>query len=180
MLGNDLLVPIVTNLAPPITRSPFKYVGLDRDNTLIEDAGYTKLDQEPTWLPSVIEGLRLLHSFNFGLVVFTNQAALSKGVFNLLELEDFHMRMNLSLVNQTGFGFSGIIVCPHRQDQGCSCRKPRPGMFHTAQKIYGELPQVMIGDSDTDIQAAESAGVVAIKAHQEDFQKIASDWLNKT
>jgi histidinol-phosphate phosphatase family protein len=173
------LDPIVTTLKHPINGSPFKYVGLDRDNTLIEDAGYTKLVQEPIWLPSVIEGLNLIHSFNFGLVVITNQAALSKGVFNLNELEDFHKRMNLSLINQTGFGFDAIIVCPHRQDQGCSCRKPHPGMFHTAQKIYGELPRVMIGDSDKDMQAANSAGVFAIKVHQKDFLKVTSGWLTE-
>ena len=178
MIEKGELVPIVTDLAPPPTGSPFRYVGLDRDNTLIEDAGYSKLGQEPLWLPSVIEGLRLFHSFDLGLVIFTNQAALSKGVFNLFQLEDFHIRMNLSLINQTGFGFNGIIICPHLQDQGCSCRKPRPGMFHAAQKIYGELPQVMIGDSDTDIQAAESAGVFAVKTNQEDFLQVSSEWLD--
>ena len=177
MGGSGPLVPIVTNLAPFVLSSTFKYVGLDRDNTLIQDAGYTNLDQEPNWLPGVIEGLKLINSFGFGFVIFTNQAALSKGVFNLFQLGDFHRRMNLSLMNQTGFGFNGIIVCPHLQDQGCSCRKPRPGMFHVAQKIYGELPQVMIGDSDTDIQAAKLAGVCAIKSHQEDFLKVSSDWL---
>jgi len=175
--AEGILVPIVTNLAHPFSNCAFNYVGLDRDNTLIEDAGYTNLDQEPTWLPNVIDGLSLIHSFNFGLVVFTNQAALSKGVFNLSQLEDFHRRMNLSLIDQAGFGLNGIIVCPHLQVQGCSCRKPRPGMFYAAQKIYGGLPQVMIGDSDTDIQAAKSAGVHAVKVHQEDFLKVSSDWL---
>jgi HAD superfamily hydrolase (TIGR01662 family) len=173
------LVPIVTDLAPPLTGSPFRYVGLDRDNTLIEDAGYSKLDQEPSWLPGVIDGLRLFHAFGFGLVIFTNQAALSKGVFNLPELENFHNRMNLSLLDQTGFGFSGIIICPHLQEHGCSCRKPRPGMFQAAQRIYGNLPQVMIGDSDSDIQAAKLVGVHGLKTNQKDFQKIASDWLEQ-
>lgn len=170
------LVPIVTDLVPP-ARSPSKYVGLDRDNTLIEDAGYSRLDQEPNWLPGVIDGLKLLNAFGFGLVIFTNQAALSKGVFNLLQLEDFHRRMNSSLLDQTGFGFSGIIICPHLQEQACSCRKPRPGMFYTAQRIYGNLPKVMFGDSDKDIQASNSAGVFAIKTHQVDFLEVCSNWL---
>lgn len=180
MLEKSGLVPIVTDLAPTPAGSPFRYVGLDRDNTLIKDAGYSTLDQEPNWLPGVIDGLKLFHAFGYGLVVFTNQAALSKGVFNLLQLEDFHKRMNLSLLDQTGFGFSGIIVCPHLEDHGCSCRKPRPGMFHVAQKIYGDLPQVMLGDSDKDIQASNSAGVFAIKTHQVDFLEVSSDWLATT
>ena len=177
MVEKRRLVPIVTDLVPTPARLPFKYVGLDRDNTLIEDAGYSRLNQEPNWLPGVIDGLKLLNAFGFGLVIFTNQAALSKGVFNLLQLEDFHRRMNSSLLNQTGFGFSGIIICPHLQEQGCSCRKPRPGMFYAAQMIYGDLPQVMFGDSDKDIQASNSAGVIAIKTHQVDFLEVCSDWL---
>lgn len=180
MLEKSGLVPIVTDFAPTLAGSPFRYVGLDRDNTLIEDAGYSKLNQEPTWLPGVIDGLKLFHAFGFGLVIFTNQAALSKGVFSLLKLEDFHRRMNLSLLDQTGFGFSGIIVCPHLEDDGCSCRKPRPGMFHAAQKIYGDLPQVMFGDSDKDIQASNSAGVLAIKTHQVDFLEVSSEWLESS
>ena len=177
MVEKGVLTPIVTDLAPTFTGSSFRYVGLDRDNTLIEDAGYSKLDQEPKWLPGVIDGLKLFHAFGFGLVIFTNQAALSKGVFSLLELEDFHKRLNLSLFAQAGFGFSGIIVCPHLQEQSCLCRKPRPGMFLAAQKIYGDLPQVMFGDSDTDIQASKSAGVLAIKTHQVDFLEASSEWL---
>jgi D-glycero-D-manno-heptose 1,7-bisphosphate phosphatase len=177
MVEKGVLAPIVTDLGSTFTGSILRYVGLDRDNTLIEDAGYTNLDQDPKWLPGVIDGLKLLHAFGFGLVIFTNQAALSKGVFNLVELEDFHNRLNLSLLAQTGFGFSGIIICPHLQEQSCTCRKPRPGMFFAAQKIYGDLPQVMFGDSDTDIQASKSAGVLAIKTHQVDFLEASSEWL---
>ena len=179
MVGKDQLVPILTDLAPPDAGSPFRYVALDRDNTLIEDAGYSSLDQEPSWLPGVIDGLKLFHTFGFGLVIFTNQAALSKGIFDLHQLEDFHRRMNLSLLDQTGFGFTGIFVCTHLQDHFCSCRKPRPGMFYAAEKVYGELPQLMIGDSDSDIQASKSAGVFAIKTHQVDFLKVSSEWLER-
>jgi phosphoglycolate phosphatase-like HAD superfamily hydrolase len=52
-------------------------------------------------------------------------------------------------------------------------------MFQAAQRIYGNLPQVMIGDSDSDIQAAKLVGVHGLKTKQKDFQKIASDWLEQ-
>ena len=52
MVEKGELVPIVTDLAPPPTGSPFRYVGLDRDNTLIEDAGYSKLGQERFGYPA--------------------------------------------------------------------------------------------------------------------------------
>ncbi len=177
MKTNAMGVPLVKHFAPLNAASSVRYVGLDRDNTLIEDAGYTKLNQEPVWLPGVIDGLKLIHSLNYGLVIFTNQAALSKGLFSLVELNNFHSRMNVSLMNQTGFGFNSIFVCPHLHDQGCTCRKPRPGMFDTAKEIYGNLPQVMIGDSDTDIEAANSVGVVGIKVQQQNFLKVISDWF---
>lgn len=174
------LVPIVANFTSPIQNYPIKYVGLDRDNTLIEDAGYTKLDQEPNWLPTVIDGLRLIHSLELELVIFTNQAALTKGIFDLPRLEDFHRRMNLSLLKEAGFGFHSIIICPHLQDQGCSCRKPLPGMFQVAREIFGELPRVMIGDSESDVLAAKSANVLALKTSQGDFLTVVSDWLRNS
>lgn len=179
VLERSSMEPIVTNFALPAVSSNFKYVGIDRDDTLIEDAGNSKLNHEPKWLPGVIKGLKLINSLNLGVVIFTNQSGLSKGLFNQFQLENFHRRINNSLINQAGFGLNGIIVCPHLSIQKCLCRKPLPGMFHVAQKIYGKLPEVMIGDSEKDMQAAKLAGVFAIKIERKDFLDKIENWLAK-
>jgi D-glycero-D-manno-heptose 1,7-bisphosphate phosphatase len=173
-----LNAPVFTQFSNQSMGKYSKYVALDRDNTLISDAGNTNLDQEPTWLPGVIEGLTLIGSVGFELVVITNQAAVSKGLFSISKLEDFHVSMNSSLKNQTGLEFKSIISCPHSQLDGCVCRKPRPGMFLYAQKAYGNLPEVMIGDSESDMQAARAVGVKGLKVSNGNFLTILSAWLD--
>jgi D-glycero-D-manno-heptose 1,7-bisphosphate phosphatase len=153
-------------------------VALDRDNTIIEDAGYTDLTQDPHWLPGVISGLQLITSHGYGLVLMTNQAALSKGIINLSQLEDFHVRLNESFKRQTGLEFNSIFVCPHSKDNTCPCRKPRAGMFESAKEIFGVFPEFMIGDSVTDIEAANFVGVHGIKVERNGFYRSVSEWLD--
>ena len=47
-----------------------------------------------------------------------------------------------------------------RPDEGCDCRKPRPGMIFAARERYGlDLSSaVMVGDSVKDILAGKAAG----------------------
>ena len=53
-----------------------------------------------------------------------------------------------------------IFHCPHGWDEGCDCRKPRPGLLYQAQREY-ELDltrTVFVGDDDRDAEAALAAG----------------------
>ena len=54
-----------------------------------------------------------------------------------------------------------VVVCPHDDDDGCSCRKPRPGMILDAARRLGlDLDRsVAVGDRWRDIDAAHRAGV---------------------
>ncbi len=52
-----------------------------------------------------------------------------------------------------------IFFCPHHPDDGCGCRKPKPGMLHAIQNKYGLVLSdiYFIGDSQADMGAAEEA-----------------------
>ncbi len=54
-----------------------------------------------------------------------------------------------------------IVVCPHDDDDGCWCRKPRPGMILDAARRLGlDLDRsVGVGDRWRDVDAAHRAGV---------------------
>ena len=54
-----------------------------------------------------------------------------------------------------------IFHCPHLPESKCNCRKPKPGMFINAQNKYNISMEDswMIGDSESDIQAANTAGI---------------------
>jgi D-glycero-D-manno-heptose 1,7-bisphosphate phosphatase len=54
----------------------------------------------------------------------------------------------------------GTCYCPHRPDEGCSCRKPSPGMIKAASETFQfSLPETyFIGDRNSDVLAANHAG----------------------
>ena len=57
-------------------------------------------------------------------------------------------------------GSTRIYYCPHDWDEGCDCRKPRPGMLFQAQREFDlDLTRTpFIGDDERDGQAADAAG----------------------
>jgi D-glycero-D-manno-heptose 1,7-bisphosphate phosphatase len=52
-------------------------------------------------------------------------------------------------------------ICWHRAEDGCACRKPKPGLLLEALTVNGVSPgdAWMIGDGVTDVQAGRAAGV---------------------
>lgn len=64
----------------------------------------------------------------------------------------------------TSCGFDKAYICPHQHGEGCTCRKPSPGMLIKAALDYGlELKNcVVIGDRWTDMIAAQRAGCMKI------------------
>jgi D-glycero-D-manno-heptose 1,7-bisphosphate phosphatase len=175
----DSTIPLISIGSSFSNKANFKYVALDRDDTLIQDSGYTDLTHQPVWLPGVLSGLELLSAKGYGLVVLTNQAALSKGIYKIEKLDLFHKLMNLSLKKHLGINFDAFIVCPHLATDLCGCRKPASGMFDAAFKIYGVLPDAMFGNSDSDVQAANAAGVAGIKVENGNFFECVLGWLDK-
>ncbi|MEI7430429.1 MAG: HAD-IIIA family hydrolase, partial [Betaproteobacteria bacterium] len=61
---------------------------------------------------------------------------------------------------ETGVDIIDIYLCPHQWDAGCSCRKPKPGMFQRiASSFNTDLSKVYaVGDSLRDLKAASTAG----------------------
>jgi histidinol phosphatase-like enzyme len=51
-----------------------------------------------------------------------------------------------------------ISFCPHRPDEGCSCRKPQPGLLIRMMREFAATPDetIVIGDSLRDIEAGRS------------------------
>ena len=66
----------------------------------------------------------------------------------------------IETVNSAGGEIKDIFFCPHLPEDGCSCRKPKPGLIHAAQKAYriDLATSVMVGDNATDIECARNAG----------------------
>lgn len=132
----------------------------DRDGVLnrLLIGAYVTRWEEFEWLPRAREALRLAHDLGWAAVVVTNQAGVGRGVQTQASLDEVHRRMRQ---DAGGGRIEAVYACPHRPEDGCACRKPQPGLLLRAAEELGlELAGChLIGDSETDLAAAEAVGV---------------------
>jgi D-glycero-D-manno-heptose 1,7-bisphosphate phosphatase len=109
-------------------------------------------------LPGALEALRLYKEAGYRVILVSNQAGINRGEMTKESLEDIHARMKAD-VERAGGRIDAIYVCPHDWDEGCECRKPKPGMLFQAQKDFHlDLSRTtFIGDDERDGIAADAA-----------------------
>lgn len=134
---------------------------LDRDGVLnrkLPRASYVRNWGEWEWLSGALEALRLFRDAGYRVIVVSNQAGINRGAMTHSDLAMVHDRMNVE-VERAGGRIDRIYICPHDWDEGCECRKPKPGMLYQAQKDFSlDLTRThFIGDDDRDGLAADAA-----------------------
>lgn len=163
---------------------------LDRDGVIVKDTGYNANWRSTDVLDGCEDGLRLLVSLGYELIVVTNQSGIGRGYFSLTQYHHFTARM-ADYFLQRNIRFSDILFCPHSpgkfNEPICSCRKPRPGMIEAAAKKHeiNLAESILIGDRSSDIEAGLNANVGELFALTPDPESIidvssncyiASDW----
>ena len=126
-----------------------KLVILDRDGTINEDSDdYIKSPAEWVPIPGSLEAIARLNHAGWHTVIASNQSGLARGLFDMATLNAIHARMNRELA-AFGGRIDAIFFCPHMPDDGCRCRKPKPGLLELIGERYGvELTETyMVGDS---------------------------------
>ncbi len=144
--------------------APRGLVILDRDGVINRDSdAFVKSADEWIPLPGSIEAIAALSAAGFTVTVASNQSGLARGLFDRSALRSMHRKLR-RLVDAAGGRVDRIVVCPHGPDDGCSCRKPRPGLLHRLARHYDTtLDGVpVIGDSARDLEAARAAGATPI------------------
>ncbi len=137
---------------------------LDRDGVINEDSDeFIKSPSEWQPIRGSLEAIARLHRAGWHVVVATNQSGIARKLFDLDTLARIHETM-LHRVIECGGIIEAVFFCPHGPDDGCNCRKPRPGMFiDIANRLRTDLQDVpAIGDSLRDIEAARAAGATPI------------------
>ena len=135
-------------------------VFLDRDGVINrvlvrEDKPYPPQTlQELDVLPGVPYAISNLKRAGFRIIVVTNQPDVATGVQQRDVVEAMHAHLLDTLE------IDEIRVCFHVDSDGCSCRKPRPGMLLDAVQVWGiDIEQsYMVGDRWRDIGAGKAAG----------------------
>jgi len=134
---------------------------LDRDGVINENrADYVKSWSEFRFLPGSREAIARLTRAGHRLVVCTNQAGVARGMLSIEVVHEIHRRM-VDAVGEMGGKIEKVYFCPHGKDEGCPCRKPRPGMLLRACNELGldVHDAVFIGDSMSDIRAGLALGI---------------------
>lgn len=110
-------------------------------------------------LPGALDSMARLHRAGFKVGVCTNQSGIGRGFINEDEVRKTHRRLEADL-SALGGALDAIVYCPHLPEEGCDCRKPRPGMLLTAMASLSVAPAdtVFVGDSKRDLEAALAAG----------------------
>jgi histidinol-phosphate phosphatase family protein len=134
---------------------------IDRDGVIncLRTNDYVLEWRQFVFVPGIREALRDLSTLQLPMIVISNQAAVGKGLLRRSVLEEITARLHETLLSDS-ISLDGYYYCPHRVDERCDCRKPSPNMLRRAAADFNiDLTRsVFIGDSDTDVQAARSAG----------------------
>ena len=142
-----------------------RFVFLDRDGVLNRRSSvkrYVTTPQELELLPGAREGLSLLSAHGYGIVIVTNQQGVARGHLSSEALVAVHDELRRQVSGAATF--LDILACPHSEDEGCPCRKPRPGMLLEAARRHA-IPLTrtfFVGDNPTDVEAGRAAGTRTI------------------
>ena len=142
-----------------------KAVFFDRDGVINkEKKDYVKSISDLEIFPDIIEPIKHLRDSGFLVIVITNQSAINRGLTTHEKINEIHDEIQSFLMSNATL-IDGFYYCPHRPDENCVCRKPKPGLILKAAKEWKiDLESSwMIGDSDSDMRAAHAAGCKSFK-----------------
>lgn len=139
-----------------------KALFLDRDGIVNEDHGFVSRVEEVVFQKGVLELGRFFTARGWKIIIVSNQSGIARGYFSGEDVRKIH-----EFINEK-FSFHRIRItdfyfCPHYPPVNgpCRCRKPEPGMIlEAAEKHSIDLAgSIMVGDKDSDMQAAAAAGI---------------------
>lgn len=142
---------------------------LDRDgvlNRMVIDPEHGTIDSplhpaQVEMLPGVDQALARLTTAGFGIAIVTNQPAWAKNKTTRPNLEAVHEKV-VAAATRSGANILSSHICFHRAEDGCDCRKPRPGLLREAFRRHPEYVadrSWMVGDGVTDLEAGAALGL---------------------
>ncbi len=143
---------------------------LDRDGVINVDHNYVASRDRFEWVPGARETIRAATDAGWHVFVVTNQSGIARGLYTQTAMHDLHAWMT-DEIRRAGGTLDDLRFCPFHPDATIeayrhaahSWRKPLPGMLLDLIRAWQIAPAqaVLIGDKDSDLQAAAAAGVPA-------------------
>ena len=153
-------------------KPPLKAVFFDRDGVLNLDHGYVCEPERLDWVPGAREAVAALNAAGVKVLVVTNQSGVARGYFTEAQVDTFHAALQAGLAS-VGGRIDAFYVAPHHEDATVERyrhpdhpdRKPNPGMILRGLADWSLAPDqaVLVGDKDSDVEAARRAGVEGLR-----------------
>ena len=140
---------------------------LDRDGVLNHDHGYVGTHERWDWVAGALAAVRLATDHGWHVFVATNQSGIARGLYTEDDAKSLLAWMADEARRQGGT-IDDVRFCPYHSEatlpayrRRSDWRKPGPGMILNLIADWELAPQhcVLIGDQDTDMQAAAAAGI---------------------
>lgn len=144
-----------------------KSIFLDRDGVIVDNSEYYYIwkKEQLTFVEGVFENLKALKSNGFQLFIVSNQGGIARGIYTKREMEDFHREL-ISILQDHQIEITEALFCPHHPEiEKCLCRKPSGLMIEKMIAKYSLIKSecLLIGDSESDMEAAEKTGIRGIR-----------------
>lgn len=137
-----------------------KTIFLDRDGVINKEVNYLYDIDNFVFIDGVFDACRNYLKHGYKIIIITNQSGISRGFYSLNDYNKLTNWMLDQFMSQ-GIAILDVFYCPHLPDSNCNCRKPNPGMFIAAKEKHNidMINSWAIGDKESDIEAAISAGI---------------------
>jgi len=131
---------------------------LDRDGTIIQKIHYLSDPNDVKIIAYTL--LRYLQDHDYALVMITNQSIIGRGIAHICRVEEVN-RTVMRKYHEQGIYIDAVFICPHKPEDNCDCRKPKPGLLHAVNVSMTLDPyrSVLIGDSESDVAAGRAYGI---------------------
>ena len=142
---------------------------LDRDGVLNVDRGYVSRIEDFEWIDGAIDCVRNFKARGWYVFVVTNQSGIARGFYSEADMERLHVHMAEELA-AAGTAIDRFYHAPWHEEgevaryrKASIDRKPGPGMLLQAMADFpvNREQSFLIGDKQTDMDAARAAGVGA-------------------
>ena len=137
-----------------------KTIFLDRDGVINKEINYLYKIEDFEFIEGVFESCLFFQDLDYQIIIISNQSGVARGLFSET---DYHIltKWMIKQFKVKGVSILDTFYCPHLPESSCNCRKPKPGMFLKAIEKHNIDPKIswMIGDKETDIEAANLAGI---------------------
>lgn len=144
---------------------------------LLPKGYYCTKPEDVLFIDGALEALAMFHDMGWDCYVISNQEWVNlfksnkkwdRPRYNLNHKVNIMLAETIAYMNEKIEEAGGKILawsyCPHFPDEGCECRKPKPGMFYQLRDDHGvDLSQMYyIGDNPSDMEAGKKAGCKTI------------------